>query len=61
MISITFKGNKDIATGEDLGTTLDIIGDNIDITQSRLALCKAASIVLKNALTLVGVTAPTHM
>ena len=35
--------------------------DNIDITQSRLALCKAASIVLKNALTLVGVTAPTHM
>ena len=35
--------------------------DNIDITQSRLALCKAASIVLRDALTLVGVTAPTHM
>lgn len=35
--------------------------DNLEITQSRLALCKAASIVLKNALTLVGVTAPTHM
>lgn len=35
--------------------------DNINVTQSRLALCKAASIVLKNALTLVGVNAPTHM
>ena len=35
--------------------------DDLEVTQSRLALCKAASIVLKNALTLVGVTAPTHM
>lgn len=35
--------------------------DDLEVTQSRLALCKAASIVLKNALTLVGVDAPTHM
>lgn len=35
--------------------------DNIEVTQSRLALCLAAKIVLKNALHLVGVSAPNHM
>lgn len=35
--------------------------DNIEVTQSRLALCLAAKIVLKNALHLVGVSAPEHM
>jgi arginyl-tRNA synthetase len=35
--------------------------DNISVTASRLALCKAAQIVLKNALQLIGVNAPEHM
>jgi len=35
--------------------------DNIDVTSSRLALCQAAQIVLKNALNLVGVSAPERM
>ena len=35
--------------------------DNLDVTSSRLALCQAAKIVLKNALHLVGVSAPTRM
>ena len=35
--------------------------DNLEVTASRLALCKSAQIVLKNALHLIGVEAPTHM
>ena len=35
--------------------------DNLDVTSSRLALCKSAKIVLKNALRLVGVNAPERM
>jgi len=35
--------------------------DNIPVTSSRLALCQASKIVLKNALQLVGVTAPNRM
>ncbi len=35
--------------------------DNIEVSASRLALCYATKQVLKNALTLVGVSAPTHM
>ena len=34
---------------------------NIDISSSRLALCKACEIVMKNALNLIGVSAPNHM
>ena len=35
--------------------------DNIDISSSRLALCKASEQVMKNALNLIGVNAPEHM
>ena len=35
--------------------------DNLDVTSSRLGLCLASKIVLKNALSLVGVSAPTKM
>ncbi|MCQ2815039.1 MAG: arginine--tRNA ligase [Bacilli bacterium] len=35
--------------------------DNLSVTSSRLALCKASKIVLENALNLVGVSAPSHM
>ena len=35
--------------------------DNIDVSSSRLALCKASEIVMKNALNLIGVSAPEHM
>ena len=35
--------------------------DNLIVTSSRLALCKASQIVLRNALSLVGVSAPKHM
>jgi len=35
--------------------------ENIEITRSRLALCKATKQVIKNALSLVGVNAPEHM
>ena len=35
--------------------------DNLEVTSSRLALCKASQIVLRNALDLVGVSAPKHM
>ncbi len=35
--------------------------DDINVTSSRLAICLASKIVLKNALHLVGVSAPTHM
>lgn len=35
--------------------------ENIDISGSRLALVKASQIVLKNALSLIGVSAPIHM
>lgn len=35
--------------------------DNIDITSSRLALAKAGKIVMKNALNLIGVSAPINM
>ena len=35
--------------------------DNLDISSSRLALCKASKQVLKNALHLIGVSAPDHM
>ena len=35
--------------------------DNLDISKSRLALCKASKQVIKNALWLVGVNAPSHM
>ena len=35
--------------------------DNLPLSGSRLALVKASQIVLKNALNLVGVSAPTHM
>ena len=35
--------------------------DNKNLSASRLALVKASQIVLKNALTLVGVSAPIHM
>ncbi|MCR4879361.1 MAG: arginine--tRNA ligase [Bacilli bacterium] len=35
--------------------------DNIEVSKSRLALCKASKQVIKNALWLVGVSAPTHM
>ena len=35
--------------------------ENLDISGSRLALVKASQIVLKNALSLIGVSAPIHM
>ncbi|MBR0440197.1 MAG: arginine--tRNA ligase [Bacilli bacterium] len=35
--------------------------DNIETSSSRLALCKASEIVMKNALNLIGVSAPEHM
>ena len=35
--------------------------DNLPVTSSRLALCKASKIVLKNALQLVGVSSPNRM
>ena len=35
--------------------------DNIEVSASRLALCKASKQVIKNALTLIGVSAPNHM
>ena len=35
--------------------------DNIDVSSSRLALCKASKQVMKNALSLIGVSAPNHM
>ena len=35
--------------------------NNLDISSSRLALCKACEIVMKNALKLIGVSAPNHM
>ena len=35
--------------------------DNIAISSSRLALCKACEQVMRNALDLIGVSAPTHM
>lgn len=35
--------------------------DNLEVSKSRLALCKASKQVIKNALWLVGVSAPSHM
>ena len=35
--------------------------DNLEVSKSRLALAKASKQVIKNALWLVGVSAPTHM
>ena len=35
--------------------------NNIDISSSRLALCKASKQVMRNALDLIGVSAPEHM
>ena len=35
--------------------------DNISVSSSRLALCKASEQVMKNALNLIGVSAPEHM
>ncbi len=35
--------------------------DNIDVSSSRLALCLASKQVMKNALNLIGVSAPEHM
>ena len=35
--------------------------ENIEVSASRLALVKASQIVLKNALALIGVSAPIHM
>ncbi len=35
--------------------------DNLDITSARLGLCLASKIVLRNALNLVGVSAPEKM
>ena len=35
--------------------------DNLEVTRSRLALCKASKITLKNALGLIGVIAPDRM
>ena len=35
--------------------------DNLEVSGSRLALVKASQIVLKNALSLIGVSAPIHM
>ena len=35
--------------------------DNLVISGSRLALCKATKQVIKNALYLIGVNAPDHM
>ena len=34
---------------------------NLEVTSSRLALCKAAIIVMNNALTTIGVSAPNKM
>ena len=35
--------------------------DNLEVSGSRLALCKASKQVMKNALSLIGVSAPNHM
>ena len=35
--------------------------DNLDISSSRVALCKASQQVMRNALDLIGVSAPEHM
>ena len=38
-----------------------IDSNNISVTESRLALCDASRQIMKNALYLIGVSAPTHM
>ena len=35
--------------------------DNLEVSASRLALCQASKQVMKNALSLIGVSAPNHM
>ena len=35
--------------------------DNLEVSASRLALCQASKQVIKNALSLIGVSAPNHM
>jgi arginyl-tRNA synthetase len=35
--------------------------ENPELSASRLGLCKASSLVLENALNLIGVSAPKHM
>ncbi len=42
-------------------TECRIIGEDIELTKSRVALSKAASTVMKNALNLLGVSAPNKM
>lgn len=42
-------------------TECRIIGEDIELTKSRVALSKAASTVMKNALNLIGVSAPNKM
>lgn len=42
-------------------TECKIIGDDIELTKSRMALSKAAKIVMKQALDLIGVNAPEEM
>ncbi|MCK4597477.1 arginine--tRNA ligase, partial [bacterium] len=38
-----------------------VVTDNAGLTVARLALIKATQVVLKNALKLIGISAPTHM
>lgn len=38
-----------------------VLGDNPELTQARLHLCRAIKIVLRNGLTLVGLTVPDRM
>ena len=38
-----------------------VIGDNEPLMQARIALCQAMRITLKNALTVLGITAPESM
>jgi len=38
-----------------------VISDDKDMSRARLALAKSVSIVLKNVLKLLGITAPEHM
>jgi arginyl-tRNA synthetase len=42
-------------------TECRVIGDNIQLTQARLALCEATRIVLFNGCTILGINAPTRM
>ena len=56
---MTNHSNEEYITWVSLEPTND--KSNIELSSSRIALCKACQIVLKNALEVIGVSAPTRM